>query len=295
MLTSEYTTPLVGRPYYRNVGIIKVYDRNNRNYSVGEVIFERFDEQNFQYIIKPYWKLIDSIPEGLFQGIPGINMDLRRDAYYRVNMTPILISMRTPSESRENVRELMKMVGLDYYDRFEWLLRSEARCGDDNLFIVRKPLDNQRITDINQIKNRYLHPEDVIEIENLSSIGSNNSKLVEDIYRLLQCGVQIYIKSEERYIEDNERKIMLYLLRNMLGCIDKYNRERRKEGIDLAKENGRYLGRKPIKLDEQLLKQVAIEFINNRLSEQEAMTKLNINSRATFYRKMKIFRENRKV
>ena len=90
-------------------------------------------------------------------------------------------------------------------------------------------------------------------------------------------------------------KIMLYLLRNMLGCIDKYNRERRKEGIDLAKENGRYLGRKPIKLDEQLLKQVAIEFINNRLSEQEAMTKLNINSRATFYRKMKIFRENRKV
>ena len=112
------------------------------------------------------------------------------------------------------------------------------------------------------------------------------------IYRLLQCGVQIYIKSEERYIEDNERKIMLYLLRNMLGCIDKYNRERTKKGIDLAKENGRYLGRKPIKLDEQLLEQVAIEFINNRLSEQEAMTKLNINSRATFYRKMKIFREN---
>ena len=78
MLTSEYTRPLVGRPYYRNVGIIKVYDRYNRNYSVGEVIFERFDDQNFQYIIKPYWQFIDQIPYGLFQGIPGIDMDLRR-------------------------------------------------------------------------------------------------------------------------------------------------------------------------------------------------------------------------
>ena len=40
MLTSEYTTPLLGSPYYRNIGIIKVYDRNNRNYSVGEVILD---------------------------------------------------------------------------------------------------------------------------------------------------------------------------------------------------------------------------------------------------------------
>ena len=132
MLTSEYTTPLVGRPYYSSAGIIKVYDRNNRDYNVGEVVLERFDEQNFQYIIKPYWELIEDIPHGLFQGIPGINMDIRKESYYRVNMTPAFISMRTPSESRENVRELMESVGLDYYDRFEWLLRSEMRCGDDN-------------------------------------------------------------------------------------------------------------------------------------------------------------------
>ena len=39
MLTSEYTRPLVGRPYYSNAGIIKVYDRSNRDYYVGEVIF----------------------------------------------------------------------------------------------------------------------------------------------------------------------------------------------------------------------------------------------------------------
>lgn len=291
MLTSEYTRPLVGRPYYRNVGIIKVYDRYNRNYSVGEVILERFDDQNFQYIIKPYWQFIDQIPYGLFQGIPGIDMDLRREAYYRVNMTPTFISMRTPSESRENVRELMRLVGLDYYDRFEWLLRSEMRCGDDNLLVVRKPTDNLRIQSLEQARNRNLHPSDVVEIDGFSDIPSSNSKLIEDLFCLLQSGVQIYIRSEHRYIDDNERMTMLYLLRNMLECIDRNNRTRREEGIEEAKRNGRYTGRKPIEVDEQLLKQIAIAFLNNRISEQEAMNKLGINSRSTFYRKIKMFRE----
>ena len=290
MLTSEYTRPLVGRPYYRNVGIIKVYDRYNRNYNVGEVIFERFDDQNFQYIIKPYWQFIDEIPNGLFQGIPGIDMELRRDVYYRVNMTPTFISMRTPSESRENVRELMRLVGLDYYDRFEWLLRSEMRCGDDNLLVVRKPSDNQRITNWTQIRNRHLHPNDVVEIDSLCSIQSSNSKLIQDMFALLQSGAKIFIASEDRYIDDSERRAMLYLLRNMLECIDRNNRIRREEGIEKAKRNGRYTGRKPIEVDKQLLKQVALEFLNNRISEQEAMNKLGI-SRSTFYRKIRMFRE----
>lgn len=264
-------------PYYRNVGIIKVYDRYNRNYSVGEVIFERFDDQNFQYIIKPYWEFIDQIPKGLFQGIPGIDMALRREAYYRVNMTPTFISMRTPSESRENVRELMRSVGLDYYDRFEWLLRSEMRCGDDNLLVVRKPTDNLRIHGFENTKNRYLHRNDVVEIDNLSDIKSSNARLIEDLFSLLHSGVQIYIRSESRYIDDNERRTMLYLLRNMLECIDWNNRNRREEGIEKAKLNGRYIGRKPIEVDEQLLKQVAIAFLNNRISEQEAMGRLGIN------------------
>lgn len=290
MLRSEYTTPIEGIPYYRNVGIIKVYDKYNRKYSVGEVIFERFDEQNFQYIIKPYWKYIDQIPHGLFQGIPGINMDLKKEAYYRVNMTPNFISMRTPSESRENVKELMNSVGLDYYDRFEWLLRSEMKCGDDNLLVVRKPKDNLIIKSIEESKNRYIHSGDVLEIDTISDINSSNAKLIEELFILLHTGVKIYIRSENRYIGDNERITMLYLLKNMIECIDLNNQTRRKEGIEEAKKKGKYTGRKPIEVDDQLLKQVALSFLNNNLSEQVAMQKLGINSRATFYRKIRKFR-----
>ena len=64
-------------------------------------------------------------------------MSLRLERYYRVNMTPYFISERTPSEGREDLWELLDEVGLDYYDRFEWLLRSNMRCGTDNLIVER--------------------------------------------------------------------------------------------------------------------------------------------------------------
>ena len=41
MYYNEYNRPLSGRPYFRNVGLIKVYDRDNNRYSVGEVALDR--------------------------------------------------------------------------------------------------------------------------------------------------------------------------------------------------------------------------------------------------------------
>ena len=130
---NEYTLPLQGKPYYRSSGIIYAVDRNGNKYAVGQVDLERFDDQNFQYVFTPEWSVIDTLPSSIFQGIPGLDMSMRLERYYRVNMTPYFISERTPSESREDLWELLEAVGLDYYDRFEWLLRTDMRCGTDNL------------------------------------------------------------------------------------------------------------------------------------------------------------------
>ena len=286
MLTSEYTRPLTGKPYYRNAGIIKVYDRNNNRYSVGEIVFERYDDQNYQYIIKPYWNLIKSIPNGIFQGIPGIDMDLRYDTYYRVNMTPEIISMRTPSESRENVRQLMASVGLDYYDRFEWLLRSESKCGDDNLMIVRKYDRTNKALSISEINDINLSPEDTLNIHSLNELSSGRSSIVKYVYQILQSGVRVYITSENRFLEENERVIMLYLLSNMLEGINNANMSNRKKGRELAKKSGRYTGRKPIEVNEKLLRSVSKDLRTHLISEEEALQQLAL-SRATFERKLK--------
>lgn len=292
MQHNEYNTPINMRPYFRNIGLIKVYDRDNNTYLVGEIVFERFDDRNYEYIIKPYWNCIDSLPKGLFQGIPGINMDLRKEAYYRVNMTPSFISMRTPSQSREDVSNLMKSVGLDYYDRFEWLLRSEIKCGDDNLLVVRKSSKPQTIKGFENIAEYNLSPDDILSIDSLSDFQATNASIVRKIYQLLQSWVNIYIESENRYLQDNERKAMLYLLRNILVIMDRNIKTNRENGREQAKALKHYRGRKPIKVDYHQLKQILYEFENNLISEQEAMHRLSINSRSTFYRKLKLVRNN---
>ncbi len=292
MLTSEYTTPLDGKPYYRSVGIIQVYDKIDYKYNIGEIIFERFDDQNFQYIFKPYWDLIECLPINLFSGIPGINMEIKKEAYYRVNMTPVFISMRSPSENREDVKELMAEVGLDYYDRFEWLLRTSKRCGDDNFVVIRKksnPIKIERVEDVNQTN---LSVEDTIQLDNLSDIKCENSMIIADMFRLLQSGAKIFIKSENRFLEMTERKIMLYLLENMRKRYEENNKNKRLVGIENAKLEGKYKGRKPIEIEEEYLKDIALDFINNKLTEKEAMKRLDLTSRATFYRKIKKYRTN---
>lgn len=287
MRTSEFTNPLKGKPYYQSSGIIRVFDRMNRHFNVGEIIFERYDDQNYQYIFKPYWDLIDVLPEGLFQGIPGINMEVKRNEYYRVNMTPSFISMRTPSESREDVNKLMSSVGLDYYDRFEWLLRTNAKCGDDNLVVVRKHQKNKKRLNLSEVNKMVLTPDDEVEIQSLDDFGNGNAKIIEELFMFLQSGCKIYIQNENRYIGDSERHAMLYLLKNMLASTDRRNRFLREEGIRKAKIGGKYRGRKPIEIDNELLKEISYEFMNHRISEVEAMARLGLSSRSTFYRKIK--------
>ena len=138
---NRITTPLAGTPSYINSGIIKAVMKNGDKVSVAQIDYQEFDEENFQYVISPYWENVDGLPASVFQGIPGIDMDLRLKDYYRVNYIPTFISERTPSESREDLWELLESVGLDYYDRFEWLLRTSMRAANDNLIVERRRME----------------------------------------------------------------------------------------------------------------------------------------------------------
>lgn len=161
--TTEYTTPLSGIPYYVSTGIIKSVDGRGSHFPVGEISYERFDDQNFQYVISPYWNEIDTLPNNIFFGIPGIDPAKRQERYYRVNLTPAFIEMRTPSPGREDLWELLAEVDLDYYDRFEWLLRSGKRCGDDNLIVVRKRSNKVFNLASDELSLNDLQPGDEVE------------------------------------------------------------------------------------------------------------------------------------
>ena len=140
---NEITTPLQGEPVFVNSGIIKAVTQSGEKISIGQIDYQEFPEEEFQYVISPYWEIIDGLPASIFQGIPGIDMELRLKSYYRVNYVPVFITERTPSENREDLWELLEEVNLDYYDRFEWLLRTKLRAANDNLIVERRRTESR--------------------------------------------------------------------------------------------------------------------------------------------------------
>lgn len=272
--------------------LLALCDINNSIYVIGRMDYEELNPSSYQYTLTPYWDVIDFLPKNVFSGIPGYDLREKKEMYYRINMTPSFITMRTPSTSREDFYALASEVFEERYNRFEWLINTKRLSSFDNLFLIpyRNPRTYEGVLDEEQLNN--LFRDDVVKINNICNINSSNAKLAYNLYRLLVSGCQIYIENEMRYIQPIERSSMLYLLRNMLNKYDDYFNKRQNEGILKAKEEGKFAGRKKKQVDPTLLRDVTKRFRTGKITETEAMNILNIASRSTLYRRMKEVEEN---
>ena len=283
---NRITTPLAGTPSYINSGIIKAVMKNGDKVSVAQIDYQEFDEENFQYVISPYWEIVDGLPASVFQGIPGIDMDLRLKDYYRVNYIPTFISERTPSESREDLWELLDSVGLDYYDRFEWLLRTNMRAANDNLIVERRRMEETVKQFASGVISGLQYGDKVI-VESLETIADTTAGLADGMFSIVAGGVDVITQSGQVLVDAMTRAAMVpYMITQRIIS----RRERavnRQEGIEQAKKKGKYTGRKPIEVDENTLRQVAKELDEGLITVEEAMKRVKINSRSTFYRKLR--------
>lgn len=289
---NEYTRPLSGNPYYRNSGIIYALDKKMQKYAIGKIDFERYDEQNFQYVFYPEWGVIDTLPASVFQGIPGLDMSLRLERYYRVNITPYFITERTPGEGREDLWELLDEVGLDYYDRFEWLLRTDMHCGIDNLIVERASVARNLNIEASKELPDDLQPDDCVLIPSFESISSSNKKMRQCLIKVLRSGAQIRDEQEDRLLSKEECNILLRMLMAQDALDNRVYKESQSHGIQKAKEAGKYAGRKKIMLDSNLMTNVFCDFKQRRITESEAMQRIGVTSRSTFYRRLKEFEAN---
>jgi len=283
---NRITTPLAGTPSYINSGIIKAVMKNGDKVSVAQIDYQEFDEENFQYVISPYWEIVDGLPASVFQGIPGIDMDLRLKDYYRVNYIPTFISERTPSESREDLWELLDSVGLDYYDRFEWLLRTNMRAANDNLIVERRRMEETVIQFASGVISGLQYGDKVI-VESLETIADTTAGLADGMFSIVASGVDVITQSGQVLVDAMTRAAMVPYMITQRIISRRERAANRQEGIKQAKINGKYTGRKPIEVDENALRQVSKELDEGLITVEEAMNRVKIKSRSTFYRKMK--------
>ena len=283
---NRITTPLAGVPTYVNSGIIKAVMKSGEKISVAQIDYQEFDEENFQYVISPYWEIVDGLPASVFQGIPGIDMDLRLKDYYRVNYIPTFIAERTPSESREDLWELLESVDLDYYDRFEWLLRTKMRAANDNLIVERRRIEETVGQFASGIISGLQYGDKVI-VESMESIADTTAGLTDGMFNIVTSGIDVVTESGQVLVDSMTRAAMIpYMVAQRIMS----RRERislQQAGIEQAKKDGKYAGRKPTPVDENVLRQVAKELDEGIITVEEAMKRTKINSRSTFYRKLR--------
>ncbi len=283
---NRITTPLAGTPSYVNSGIIKAVMKSGEKISVAQIDYQEFDEENFQYVISPYWEIIDGLPASVFQGIPGIDMDLRLEKYYRVNYIPTFIAERTPSENREDLWEILESVDLDYYDRFEWLLRTTMRAANDNLIVERKRV-SQVVEEFTSGMLSALQYGDKIIVDSMEAIGDTTAGFADGIFTIVTNGVDIISQSGQVLVDTMTRAAMVPIVVTQRMITRREHVANRRDGIEQAKRNGKYTGRKPIEVDEKVLHQVNQELKGGLITVEEAMRRTKIGSKSTFYRKIR--------
>ena len=213
-------------------------------------------------------------------------MDLRLKDYYRVNYIPTFIAGRTPSESREDLWELLESVDLDYYDRFEWLLRTKMRAANDNLIVERRRIEETVGQFTSGIISGLQYGDKVI-VESMESIADTTAGLTDGMFNIVTSGIDVVTESGQVLVDAMTRAAMIpYMVAQRIMS----RRERishQQAGIEQAKKDGKYAGRKPTPVDENVLRQVAKELEEGIITIEEAMKRTKINSRSTFYRKLR--------
>ena len=205
---NRITTPLEGTPSYVNSGIIKAVMRSGEKISVAQIDYQEFDEENFQYVISPYWEIVDGLPASVFQGIPGIDMELRLERYYRVNYIPTFIAERTPSENREDLWDILESVGLDYYDRFEWLLRTTMRSANDNLIVERRRISQVTEQFTSGVLSTLQYGDKVI-VDSMEAISDTTAGFSDAIFIAITSGVYIINQSGQILVDAMTRAAMI--------------------------------------------------------------------------------------
>lgn len=242
-------------------------------YRVAFITYREWEDGSFRYEIEPCYAVTDLLEPPLFQGIPGINLELRRSVYVRENRTPVFVSERTPAENREDVRVLLDAEGLEYLNRLEWLIRTKTRYSGDSLYVRRR------------------NKQDDVAVFCPGDMGRQGSRARDSMRAMLEAlGRGQKVVGPDYLVDDKNRRVVHALLRQLYMKEKSYLDERRREGTQRAACEGKYPGRHRKQVDDIRLCSLCERHAQGELSAEAAASQLGV-SVATFYRRYREFRE----
>lgn len=250
---------------YTSKGIICIKDELNIQYNLCLITYKLNEDESFEYCFEPNYNVIDLLPENIFDTIPGLDFSLRKKKYIRKNIIPTFISERVISENREDYNKLLQERNMEFMDPIQYMIRSKKYYSGDKLFVVDyKEIETIEIDIINSKNNSFECNKKI-----LSEICKGNNVIINDLI-----------------INDDNRKEFYTYIYMLYSKTLKSNKKRQIDGINIAKLNNKYKGRKPVRIEEFKILDMADRVKNKELTSKQAADKLGI-SIYKYYRELK--------
>lgn len=162
--------------------------------------------------------------------------------------------------------------------------------GVDNIYIDKMSGKNTERPALQEML-AYVRKGDVVIVESISRFARNTKDLLELTERLSNKGVQFISQKEKIDTDTPAGKFMLTVFGAVAELEREYIKQRQREGIEIAKEQGKYKGRLAKKLD--YFDEIYRQWKSGNMTAASASKQLNI-SRSTFYRRVEEHEEDNK-
>lgn len=161
--------------------------------------------------------------------------------------------------------------------------------GIDKIFLEKASGKDRERPELNNMLE-FIREGDTVYIESFSRLARNTEDLLNLVEQIQSNGASIVSLKEGFDLTTPAGKMML----TMLGAIYTFEREvlleRQKEGIAIAKEQGKYKGRKKIEITDKFIAAYT-KFFNRECGVAEAMKEAGIKSRTTWYKLVDQYKE----
>lgn len=132
----------------------------------------------------------------------------------------------------------------------------------------------------------FVRAGDIVIVESISRIARNTRDLLAIVSELTEKEVEFVSLKESIDTTTPQGRFML----TVFGALAELEREnileRQREGIEIAKSEGKYKGRKPVEIDEERFKAVCANWRAGEITATAAMQEVGLKPN-TFYRRVK--------
>lgn len=132
----------------------------------------------------------------------------------------------------------------------------------------------------------YIREGDTVVVESISRFARNTKDLLSLVEKLTKKGVAFISLKESIDTTTPQGQFMLTVFSALAQLERNYILQKQREGIAIAKAEGKYKGRRPIAVDKETFKQECSLWRSGQITATEAMKRLNLKPN-TFYRRVK--------